>query len=260
MYYITDMNILLFAILMAIGHAQTLQSLISLAQILDDNNTNITTDGSINIIVDNSNGVSIPLVYLPYMAFFSREDGSVVNNNEVYEGLAAISLALEHLNTGNGTIVSELSGLNDRCPLQFYTESWDTEGTESASVNTIIELTEPSPDERDYPLFPSSFVTATGSPIAMMTSVISGIRQVPQVSALATSALLDDSVQYQLFGRTIPNDSGTSIPLMEGLSNWGVNYLGVLHINDLYGNSFADSLRQAALPFNITVVAVNVRI
>ena len=80
MYYITDMNILLFAILMAIGHAQTLQSLISLAQILDDNNTNITTDGSINI-VDNSNGVSIPLVYLPYMAFFSREDGSVVNNN-----------------------------------------------------------------------------------------------------------------------------------------------------------------------------------
>ena len=194
------------------------------------------------------------------MAFFSREDGSVVNNNEVYEGLAAISLALEHLNTGNGTIVSELSGLNERCPLQFYTESWDTEGTESASVNTIIELTEPSPDERDYPLFPSSFVTATGSPIAMMTSVISGIRQVPQVSALATSALLDDSVQYQLFGRTIPNDSGTSIPLMEGLSNWGVNYLGVLHINDLYGNSFADSLRQAAIPFNITVVAVNVRI
>lgn len=53
-------------------------------------------------------------------------------------------------------------------------------------------------------------------------------------------AALDDKSQYPLFARTIPNDEGTAVPLVIKLKEWGVKYLAVLHVDDAYGNAFAE--------------------
>jgi len=194
---------------------------------------------------------------MPYLASFSR-DGEAINNNEVYEGLASVALAMEHLNTGNGTIIPELDGLNERCSLQFYTYSFDSMGQEAVSVNTVLEITDPHNIDNEE-LAPCAFLSATGSPIAIMTSTISDIKQIPHISALATSSILDHP-GFNYFGRTIPNDRATSIPLLQKLRGWGVNHLGILNINDVYGNDFADAIRAASAGPDFDTVAVNINV
>ena len=102
-----------FLFLIAQGSAQNLKSLISLSQILNAK-PSIATNGHINIIDNSSSSYvdevtgdtisdSIQLCYLPYLIRFSV-DGEPDNKSGSYEGMAAVSLALEHLNTGNGVI------------------------------------------------------------------------------------------------------------------------------------------------------------
>ena len=52
--------------------------------------------------------------------------------------------------------------------------------------------------------------------------------------------------QFKLFGRTIPSDDGTAIPLLAKLASWGVNHLAVLHADNSYGNAYADGIRVHA--------------
>jgi len=245
--------------IISISNAQTLNSLTSLSKLVDTvppPNATTNNNDNINIIQNTSNGENIEVCYMPYLASFSR-DGEAINNNEVYEGLAAVSLALEHLNTGNGTIIQELDGINERCPLQFYTYSFDSMGQETVAVNTALEITDPHNIDNEE-LVPCAFLSATGSPIGIMTSTITDIKQIPHISALATSSILDHP-GFKYFGRTIPNDRATAIPLLQKLRGWGVNHLGILNINDVYGNDFADAIRAASGP-DFDTVAVNINV
>lgn len=232
----------------------TLQSLTTISQLLEDlNSTDITTNknGNINIIKNNNgNGESISLCYMPYLVMLSN-NGKAVNNDEAHEGLAAVLLALEHLNTGNGTIIPQLAGLNEKCPnLQFYTDALDTLGQDAVSVKHVIRLTEESD------LVSCAILSATDTQQAMMTSIFSGIRDVPQISSMATSFLLDNP-EFELFGRTIPDDYGIAISLVAILKEWDVNHLAILHVNDAYGNSFTDAIRRVAGP-QLNTISVNI--
>ena len=253
MQYLLVVTISLYII--SISNAQTLNSLTSLSKLIDT--VPNSTTNNINIIQNTSDGENIKICYMPYLASFSR-DGEAINNNEVYEGLASVALAMEHLNTGNGTIIQELDGINERCPLQFYTYSFDSMGQETVSVNTALEITDPHNIDNEE-LVPCAFLSATGSPIAIMTSVITDIKQIPHISALATSSILDHP-GYKYFGRTIPNDRATAIPLLQKLRDWNVNHLGILNINDVYGNDFADAIRDASAGPDFDTVAVNINI
>jgi len=150
---------------------------------------------------------------------------------------------MEHLNTGNGELVPELNGINQHCPLIFTMKAFGTEMQQRVGVNHIITLTDRS---RTQELLPSAILGAAFSSISIPTSIISGLRGFPQISPISTSAALDDKSQYKLFGRTIPNDDGTSIPLIEKLTSWNVRYIAVLHVDDPYGNAFAKGIRLAA--------------
>jgi hypothetical protein len=162
----------------------------------------------------------------------------------IYEGAASVALAMEHLNTGNGTIVPELDGLDQRCPLRFVTEAFDIGSQASLGVDAVIEVTDRS---RKGELIPCAIIGMERSRISIPTSIISGLRGFPQISPLSTSSELDDKSQYTLFGRTIPNDDGTSVPLLAKLVAWGVRYFAVLHVDDSYGNAFARGIRLAVL-------------
>jgi hypothetical protein len=176
---------------------------------------------------------------MPYLFSFQTE-----NSLGIYEGMASVALAMEHLNTGNGTIIPELSGLNQRCPLRFVSDAFDIEEQKSVGVDIVIELTDRS---RQGKLIPCVILGTDFSSISIPTSMIASLRGFPQISPISTSSELDDKSQYKLFGRTVPNDDGTAIPLLAKLVSWGVRYFAVLHSDDSYGNAFARGIRSSAL-------------
>jgi len=269
--------LLCYLLLLAIPqscHAQTLKSLISLSQDLE--NDSVNPSGNINIIESSGNNgsdVTTKLCYLPFLFAFSRRDATTPHNAQGgYEGFAALSLAMEHLNTGNGEIVSELDGINERCPLKFYTDSFDTMIQQSTALNHIIALTDPHDEkqleekeqQQQQQLVPCAILGSGGSSLSISTSTISSSRGFPQISSLATSIALDNKKQHSLFGRTIPSDEGTAVSVVVKLKEWKVRYVAVLHINDAYGNAFADGIRHAANQLDygdghkLTVVNVNI--
>ena len=83
------------------------------------------TVGNINIVNVNSND-QYEITYLPILMSFTCY-GKPTNDVGYYYGVASVSLAMEHLNlnTGNGSIVPEISGLNETCPLRFTTKSFE---------------------------------------------------------------------------------------------------------------------------------------
>jgi hypothetical protein len=237
------------------GEATTnLESLISLSRILDSNTTRISSIGNINIIETDAAGsddaddgtmknTTIALCYMPMMFEFGS------NFLGTYEGVASVALAMEHLNTGNGSIVRDLGGMNRTCPLRFITKAYDIGTQASIGVNTVIDLTDRvgRMANNGKLLLPCALLGADRSSVSMPTSIISGLRGFPQFSPISTSSELDDKGQYKLFGRTIPNDDGTSVPLISKLVSWNVRYFAVLHVDDSYGNAFARGIRSGVL-------------
>jgi hypothetical protein len=167
--------------------------------------------------------------------------------NGVFQGLAAVLLAVQHLNTGNGTIVQQVEGLNARCDIRFTTETFDTGLSQIEAVDHIINLISRQPVEEQLPC---ALIGAARSAVSIPTSIITGLRGYPQISPISTSTQLEDTSQFQLFGRTIPSDAGTAVPAILYLRyELGVKHLAVLHVNDAYGNSYALGLQLAAAEF-----------
>ena len=124
---IISLSICLVILPIRSSYAQNLKSLISISQHLSGK-LNITYGGNNINIIEVGNSEPLYLCYFPWLASFSF--GGQVFESWGYYGLAAILLALEHLNTGNGTIVPEIDGINQRCPLRFYTNSFDAKAEE----------------------------------------------------------------------------------------------------------------------------------
>eukprot|EP00986_Skeletonema_menzelii_P011228 scaffold5693_cov141-Skeletonema_menzelii.AAC.35 len=211
------------------------------------------------------------LCHLPYVFPFTDPSGSPFNSIGTYEGLAAIALAAQHLNTGDGSIVPEVAALaGNQCGVQFSVAAFDTALSESIAVDQIIQITDRNSQfvsggaddgNNDMLLRPPCVILgAARSAVTMPTSIISGLRGFPQISPISTSPALDDKSQYKYFARTIPNDDGTSVPLIARLNGgtnsggndesksslWGVNFLAVMYVDDAYGNAFAQGIQVAA--------------
>ncbi|KAK1740311.1 GABA-B receptor-like protein [Skeletonema marinoi] len=213
------------------------------------------------------------LCHLPYVFPFTDSSGSPWNAIGTYEGFAAIALAAQHLNAGDGSIVPEVAALaNNKCGVKFNVAAFDTALSESIAVDQIIQITDrtnaqaianggPADDANVLLRPPCVILGAARSAVTMPTSLISGLRGFPQISPISTSPALDDKSQYRYFARTIPNDDGTSVPLIARLNSgsgddntgakdesesWGVNHLAVLYVDDAYGNAFAQGIVLAA--------------
>jgi Receptor family ligand binding region len=85
------------------------------------------------------------------------------------------------------------------------------------------------------------------------------LKGVPQFSPQATSTELDDKGSFPLFGRLIPGDDGTAMPLLRLLVHeFGVSHFAVIHQNDAYGSKYATSIRAATRLYpNTTFVAID---
>lgn len=186
-------------------------------------------------VITTSNGNELGLCHMP--VFIPAEYSSEVR------GAMGVFLAIKHLNSGDGSVIPEIEGLNERCNIRFTTEIFDTEASERVALNKLVELTRRDPENEQLPCaILGASRTASSAPMA----IINGIEGYPQFSHYATGSQLDDKSQYNLFGRVIPSDDGTAIPLIYYLRDiLGVSHFGILHTNDAYGLAFTASLEKA---------------
>eukprot|EP00980_Cylindrotheca_fusiformis_P018330 scaffold5977_cov98-Cylindrotheca_fusiformis.AAC.7 len=158
---------------------------------------------------------------------------------------STVALAAHHLNTGDGSIVPEIEGLNERCNVRFTVEFADTELNTEHALDQVVSLINRGNGSAER--LPSAFVGTFQAKSAVPTSIVTGLFGYPQISAAATSADLDDKSQHQLFGRTIPSDADFAVPFILYLrDSLHVTKLAVIHLNDPYGNANALGLREAA--------------
>lgn len=223
----------------------SLQRLESVRQ--DASNSWARPEGSnldvLNIGENSENGQgSLPLCHLYALLPFTQ--GEKLPSRQQFEEAAAITLAAHHLNSGDGSIVPQVQGLNETCGIRFTVEFADTEYTGGVALNHVIAATGRKPGlER----LPCAFIGATRSAVSIPTSILTGLLGYPQVSGASTSPTLDDKSQYPLFGRTIPSDQGNAVPIIQFMSRiLGITHLAVINVNDAYGNSFVEGLRLAA--------------
>jgi len=94
---------------------------------------------------------------------------------------AATHLAIEHLNNGDGSVIPEVAGLNDRCPIRFTTEMIDTMRSPAMAVDKAIEII--SRENQTT----CAIAGAGRSPVTIPLAIISGIKDIPQISPLSDS-------------------------------------------------------------------------
>ena len=204
---------------------------LDILQLLPDSSTSDYT------IVSDEDATTIPICPLSVL-FILKFLG-------VLKRTLPIILAAHHLNVGDGSIVPAVEGLNTRCPIRFTLDFADTDGDSGVGLNHVANVTSlPSSVTIGRPC---AFIGAGYSRVSMTTSIVSGLRGYPQVSATSTSALLDDKSQYPLFARTAPSDHGISVPMMLYMYNiLGIRHLAVMNVDDGYGTSYVQGLLLAA--------------
>jgi hypothetical protein len=158
------------------------------------------------------------------------------------ECLAAVALALEHLNVGDGSIVPEVEGLNQRCDVRFTSEFIDTVGSESEAVDQVISAIQRDGQQEQLPC---AFLGAFRAQVNIATALYTSLKGYPQVSTLTASPELDNKEIYPLFGSLTPSNS--AIPFLEFVINeLRINHLAVLFPDSSSGLSWINPLREAA--------------
>lgn len=162
------------------------------------------------------------------------------------ESLAAVALAAEHLNTGDGSVIPEIHNLHLHCPIRFTTEFMDTAGIESQAVDSVISILQRPPHQlsSNNSGRPCAFIGAFRSPVSIATALYTSLKGYPQFSTLSGASELDNKNIYPLFGRFIP--TSFALPFLDFISNtFHLTHLAVVHTDNSLGISYLNGLRNA---------------
>lgn len=115
----------------------------------------------------------VPYVHLAMLIALSQktDEGRQAIKEGGYQGLAAGLLAMEHLNTGNGTLVEEVWFLNERCDIRFTAEILDTGLSERESLNHAVQVT----SRADPTGLPTAFIGGFRSVVSIATSLVTSL-------------------------------------------------------------------------------------
>lgn len=144
---------------------------------------NVTRNGVVDTI-DYYDAVDILVCHVVAMLPFFDADSSVLRS---YEAAAAIALALQHLNTGNGTIVPEVESVRENnCPVLFGLEFLGTRLDPGRTIEMAFEIS--SRAFEGGTRRPCSFVGGIRSAVTIPTALLNSQRGLVQVSGSSTSA------------------------------------------------------------------------
>ena len=199
----------------------------------------------------------VALCHIPLLGLFSLPAGLVgnpvripYNRFDTQQELLTVLLALEHLNTGNGTIIPQVQGLNERCNIRFTTQALDTYFSPNVAVNHAISLMTQQQQNtnniNNSPLSPCLFLGALSSSSSIALSIMASTQQIPVWSPLSTSNALDSKEQHPLFGRYILSGADLMVCVVRFFREvLNVKHLAVLHMNNDYGMSDARAISDA---------------
>jgi len=187
----------------------------------------------------------VPHCHVVGMLPFSNSMFSSDISPTALEHASSIALALQHLNTGDSSIISSLGNLRESScsEIAFTLEFVDTEDNPGVTIDEVFNVTERTIEKYGYRT-PCSFVGAFRSAVTIPAALLTGHKGYMEVSGSSTGTQLDDRDQYPNFGRTIPPDHENVIPIMNYLVNvLKLEYLAVVSMNEAFGNSFVESLQ-----------------
>lgn len=208
----------------------------------------IRPEGSnVDLITDPETGEKIAICNIVSMLPYTRRrfNSTSIVMHWSFEHHVSVELAVQHLNAGDGSIVPQVAGLNERCPVRFTVEALDTRGRVDEGLGKMMDITRRDPTG-PKPL-PCAFIGDREPDVTGPTALVSGVLGYPQVSSMDTTAKLDDKSEYKLFGRTIPSDTSNAVPLILFFSQiLNIDHLAVVNSNDSFGNDFVNSMIRAA--------------
>ena len=167
------------------------------------------SEGSnVDVFVNPDTGVETALCHLSVIApYISRGF-----NLDPLEDAAVMSLAAHHLNTGDGSIISQVQGLNERCNVRFTVETNNAGFSPKQSIELVVtQDSRPVGGTQGEGPIPCAFIGPYGSRPSVSTGIITGIYGYPMITSGATTLTLDDKSSYPLTGRTIVSDIGEGI-------------------------------------------------
>ena len=211
-------------------------------------NTTVSRVGNVDVfsIEENGEEKEIGLCHIPLLGLFTLPPGLVApfrvpfNRFESNQELLTVLIALKHLNTGDGSVVPEVEGLNERCNIRFTTEAFDTYFSPNVAVSHALgTLNRQQPGQPPAQLpSPCYFLGAQSSSSSIALSIVSSTFGIPVFSPLSASNALDSKEQHPLFGRLSPSSANQVFAIMRFLKEvWDVKHIGVIHMNNDYGIS-----------------------
>lgn len=158
----------------------------------------------------------------------------------------AMALAVQHLNTGNSSIVNTLGELRkSMCSNTVFTiEYVDTRDDPGVVIEEVFNVTGRKVEDYGYKM-PCSFVGAGRAAVTLPSALLTGHKGYVEVSGTSTASQLDYADQYPNFARTIPPEYDNVVPIIAYFTNiLELKYLAVIYMNEPYGNSFAEAMAQ----------------
>ena len=207
-------------------------------------------------------GQQIGLCHIAFFNFFSiilpgigRVPFELVDL--VVGGFAAAHLALQMLNTGDGSVVEEIEGLPSRCPIRFTIEAFDTGASTAVAAHSFQDVMQrTTPQEREV----CALLGSEGSRSTIPLGILSALEGRPHMSPMASAIQLDDRQTFPLSGRLVNSDLGQLFSLVLYWKEKQVSHVGIVHWNDDHGNAVIRAINEIAAQHHpeLTVVAVDI--
>jgi ABC-type branched-subunit amino acid transport system substrate-binding protein len=157
----------------------------------------------------------------------------------------AATLAMHHLNQRDGAVVPLLASV-PASSTRLQLRAFDTMGTPPGGLDAYGAAVQAGAFALIGPVYSSVTIPIATSSLGL-----------PQISPTATSYALADKALYPGFWRVHPSDPQVAAALISTIrmNFWTWTRVGVVHVNDAYGDSFLEGLRAAtALSSDIQVV------
>lgn len=158
--------------------------------------------------------------------------------------MAAVAMALEHLNQRDGSIIPELKHL--QCERSFLAQFVDTGFRESQTAQSLLPILM----DNDNP--PCGFIGAVASSITVIAATLTKLYEYPQLSVLSTSPKLSDAEQFRYFARLSPSTESRSVPdpLLAYLhDHLNIRNLILAHSSTEYSNAIVNGMLANAAQF-----------
>ena len=125
---------------------------------------------------------------------------------------------------------------------------------EGSLLDDLQEILNQSTEEqRDEIKRPNAVIGASVSVASSAIGYMTSSLLIPQISSSSTAKYLNDKEIYKTFSRTVPTNQGDAKAMALFLQFLNITHVGVLFINDAYGNDFLSDLVVELNDVNIIV-------